>query len=553
MTKEKKYVSDNAQLMAEWNYRLNANVSPNTLGLMSHKKVWWHCENGHEWESAISKRSQGRGCPYCSGRYPIVGETDLSTTHPQLASEWHPAKNNLFPTQITAGSGKRVWWLCSKGHEWEAIVSNRAKKNRGCPFCSGRNVIEGETDLQSTYPSLSREWHPTKNGNLSPNNISKGSNKKIWWQCNIGHEWQATVKSRTYGTGCPICSNQKVLLGYNDLLSQDPEIAQEWHPTKNGTLLPNQVLAGGHKKAWWKCNKGHEWYASIVSRHNTRCGCPQCSSETQTSFPEQAILFYIQKQTIAHSRFKLLGREIDIYLPELKIGIEYNGAHFHNNSVKDKEKILFFAEQGIRIFSVNESIQNAIYSDTIEYVYHLTKKDNLNWAIQELIRLIGFPPLKIDAESDAADIYSQYITLEKENSLAQKNPHIALEWHPSKNGSLAPDKVSFGSGKKIWWLCSNGHEWIAPVYSRSAGNGCPYCSGKKVLSGYNDLQTINPSLAQEWNYDKNNGLTPMDVLPNSHKKAWWKCSNGHEWESTVAHRSSGRGCPICYQNKRKSK
>ena len=103
--KEKQYVSDNAQLMAEWNYKLNKNVNPNTLGIMSHKKVWWICAKGHAWESAISKRSQGQGCPYCSGRYPIVGKTDLLTTHPQLAAEWHPYKNMFSPMQITAGSG----------------------------------------------------------------------------------------------------------------------------------------------------------------------------------------------------------------------------------------------------------------------------------------------------------------------------------------------------------------------------------------------------------------------------------------------------------------
>ena len=102
-----------------------------------------------------------------------------------------------------------------------------------------------------------------------------------------------------------------------------------------------------------------------------------------------------------------------------------------------------------------------------------------------------------------------------------------------------------------WWKCNAGHEWIAMINSRNKGNGCPVCAGQKVLPGYNDLSTVNPILTVEWNYDKNNGLTPADVMPNSDKKVWWKCNAGHEWQSTISHRNHGRGCPQCAREKRK--
>jgi hypothetical protein len=108
------------------------------------------------------------------------------------------------------------------------------------------------------------------------------------------------------------------------------------------------------------------------------------------------------------------------------------------------------------------------------------------------------------------------------------------------------------SHKKVWWKCSKGHEWQAIIKDRNSGKGCPYCSGKKVLKGYNDLQSVNPILAKEWNYDKNDGLTPADVTPNSGKKVWWKCSKGHEWQATIYHRNNGRGCPVCAREKRKN-
>ena len=81
--------------------------------------------------------------------------------------------------------------------------------------------------------------------------------------------------------------------------------------------------------------------------------------------------------------------------------------------------------------------------------------------------------------------------------------------------------------------------------------GCPYCNNRKTLKGFNDLETINPTLASEWNYEKNIGLTPADVTPNSYKKVWWKCSQGHEWQAMIGNRNAGQGCPVCYKELKK--
>lgn len=83
---EKRYVSDNAQLMAEWNWERNAGVAPSKVTLGSNKIAWWKCGKGHEWQAKVSSRSSGRGCPYCSGRYAVKGENDLQTVNPSLAS-----------------------------------------------------------------------------------------------------------------------------------------------------------------------------------------------------------------------------------------------------------------------------------------------------------------------------------------------------------------------------------------------------------------------------------------------------------------------------------
>ena len=132
----------------------------------------------------------------------------LLSEYPELISEWHPTKNGeLKPDKVTHGSGKKVWWLCPKGHEYDSIISNRtSKKSKGCPQCSGRRVSE-DNNLLSLFPKIADEWHPTKNGELKPDEVTHGSNKKVWWLCPKGHDYYATIKNRTSKkpTGCPHC------------------------------------------------------------------------------------------------------------------------------------------------------------------------------------------------------------------------------------------------------------------------------------------------------------------------------------------------------------
>ena len=140
-----------------------------------------------------------------------------------------------------------------------------------------------------------------------------------------------------------------------------------------------------------------------------------------------------------------------------------------------------------------------------------------------------------------------------ETDLQTINPSLAKEWNYEKNDGITPMDILPNSGKKVWWKCSKGHEWEAVIAQRNNGRGCPYCAGKKVLKDYNDLCTLNPILANEWNISKNEVLTPMDVAPGSHKKIWWKCENNHEWQATINSRNQGNGCPECARQKRKKK
>lgn len=147
-------------------------------------------------------------------------------------------------------------------------------------------LINGVNDLATLRPDLATEWCDEKNGDLKPSDVTPHSNKRVWWKCNKGHEWQVRIGSRTrQGSGCPYCSGRQAIKGTNDLETTNPELAKEWNAEKNNDLSPFDVKAGSGKKVWWVCEKGHEWQARVRDRVRDNNGCPYCAKEMKTSFP----------------------------------------------------------------------------------------------------------------------------------------------------------------------------------------------------------------------------------------------------------------------------
>ena len=100
---------------------------------------------------------------------------------------------------------------------------------------------------------------------------------------------------------------------------------------------------------------------------------------------------------------------------------------------------------------------------------------------------------------------------------------LLAQWDIERNLPLTPDNVTFGSHKRVWWTCPNGHSWQAMVYTRSEGTGCPYCTGRKVTPKQGGMVKQFPLLAAEWDVEKNAPLTPQNVTTGSHKLIWWQC------------------------------
>ena len=222
-----------------------------------------------------------------------VMNNSLAEVHPELVSEWSEKNLTLTPDDITFGSNKKVWWKGACGHEWQASVKARSNGEK-CPICSGARVMAGINDLATLESLLVKQW--SKKNKIKPTEVSIGSHKKVIWRCEKGHEWEAAVKSRTINkTGCPYCSHNKVLAGFNDLATLLPDIAAEWSD-RNYPLLPTQVTVFANRKAWWKCKDcGREWN-TLISTRSGGSKCPYCSgyiflkgfNDLQTTHPEIA-------------------------------------------------------------------------------------------------------------------------------------------------------------------------------------------------------------------------------------------------------------------------
>lgn len=411
---KKQCIIYNDEFMKEWDWDKNyeLGLDPYVLTEGSGKKTWWICERGHEYDVTPKHKSQGYGCPYCSGRRVLKGFNDLATTHPDIASEWNYDKNDgLLPTQVTHGSTKKVWWICRSGHEFNRSVNNRtSRKYSGmCPFCkqemqtsfpeqviyfyfkqitnakSRENIFGEEVDiflpeyksgieydgkrfhnsinslrrerkkddmlsrngvniirikesydnyidnnivyykqdvkythlkwaiemvfellkitnipkidldrdrisiysqyidskkdrsLLALYPDIAKQWNYDKNGSLKPEFVTSQSRKKVWWICDKGHEWEATISNRVNGRGCPVCLRKKVVAGINDLATSHPNLVSEWDTNKN-IIAPTEVSSGSSKKVWWKCKDcGYEWQTAVHVRAKGH-GCPKCAN-----------------------------------------------------------------------------------------------------------------------------------------------------------------------------------------------------------------------------------------------------------------------------------
>ena len=620
--------SEKPELAKEWHPTKNGNLSPFDVTLGSSKPVWWICPTCHNsYEKSPYKRLIGENCPYCSGKKVKAGYNDLETwcknnNRYDLIQEYDEKKNEFKMTEITAGNGKKVWWICPKGHSYQATLHHRLKMGTGCGICSHKVFKQGENDLLTTNPEIAKEWDYEKNS-VKPDEVMVGSNKnKYWFICPKGHSYNTTLLNRKNGTNCPICDKERHISFpekaiYFYMKKYFNNVTENYHNTFLGRkeidiFLPDQKVGIEYDGRAWHKSAQKDLKKDIVCKDNgimlfriREYGCVNYESSSIkkyiTPFNAQelneSILFIISElnrmfylnivadidvdrdrtNISEQMNYSEKDNSIAVFCPNIKVYWDYekngkitpemisygsgktvflkcNAGHEWKVIVKDfpkhpwcpyceghklvsGENDLFTTNpELISIWSPNNIIDpKAIKRGCNSKALWCCPKCGGEYEMVVRDKVIGH----------GCPYCSGKRVLKGFNDLASLAPELIEEWDYDKNAPLKPDEVTKGSNKKVWWICKKGHKWEAAIAKRTSGQSCPICSGHIILPGYNDLATLNPDLAKQWHPTKNNSLQPDMVSLNSHKKVWWICEKGHEWEADIAGRTAGHGCPVC--------
>ena len=383
------------ELAQEWSDKNE--IKPTEVSVASHKKVIWKCSLGHEWEASVKSRTvNGTGCPYCSHNKVLEGFNDLTSQMPEIAAEWSEKNYPLLPTMVTPFANRKVWWKCSKGHEWHTLISTRSGGSK-CPYCSGIILMKGFNDFATTQPQLAEEWSD-RNLPLTPDMINEKSRKNLWWKCKTcGNEWKSVVYARIKGTVCPVCADRAVLVGYNDLETTDAHLLDEWDYEKNKDITPAAVSRNSMKSVWWKCSLGHSWKAKIYERTVEEKGCPICEQEYRSVFPQLAVSYYAGKKglQVRLNTDTEIGLPLETYIVNEGLAIESKNL----SEEKERLKAYICRKQGIKLLKLPYKANEG----EIEYILKIKK------AYQSVHIFIAS-----DDEKDAAIIRKRFQELRKQ-------------------------------------------------------------------------------------------------------------------------------------------
>lgn len=444
--------------------------------------------------SLVTGSSQSCGCSQ--------NTAGLLKDIPDLVKKFDFEKNKelgLDFDTITARTSAKVWWKCSQcGNSWLATVaSQNDKTEHGCPYCSGRLVIKGKTDLLTLFPEIAKEWDYEKNEELKPSDISSKSGTKVWWRCSEGHEWKATVGNRTHNnSGCPRCNIEKVnsfceqavfyyiKKSYPDAVNGDQSLGIELD-----IFIPSAMTAIEYD--------GEAWHHSERKIKN---------DEKKNSICKEAGIKLIR---IREPRLPNIDNCIVIHRADS------TSSDSLNKAIEEVLSLLGVSEIAVNTDdesgSILEQFATKKYENSLAYCnpelaeeWHPTKNGNMT-------------PDRISKASSRTVWW------------LGKCGH---EWSAKVNDRTRPIST-----------LSNGR--IRKPY------GCPYCSGKRILVGFNDLQSRFPDIAAEWHPTKNGMLKTTEVTPGSHTVVWWLGQCGHEWKASPNKRcNTNKSCPICYKEKR---
>lgn len=332
-----------------------------------------------------------------------------------------------------------------------------------------------------------RNWCITNNVDLiqfllnkaDADNYSYSSHYKVYWKCSKGHIFSRAIMNMTSRRKftCTICSGKGILIGYNDLATTRPDLAEEWDYDKND-ILSTEVTAGAFKDVWWKCKNNHSWKARISAR-DYRNGCPYCNGKSRTSLPEQIVYYYCKKYfPDTMNMYSINGVSYDIYIPSRKVVIEYDGSAWHSN--KDTNyKFTVASKAGLTLYKISGVVEDLHYN---VYTFNdrslkVNVKDNVLVSILYKFLLEVF---NINEDfSDYSKAYS-FAVRQKSNiksSIITLPDNIQFEWSPLNGYDF---NYLSNDGLDKYWRCFYGHTFKRRLDVIKRGYvGCPFCENQQ--------------------------------------------------------------------------
>jgi hypothetical protein len=488
--------------------------------------------------------------------------SSLAAKRPDLVKYFDADQNGFTSSMVSSVSSDVVWWKCEVGHSFKRSAGGMGRSSL-CPICTNHYAHPGY-NLAILHPHLESELDRNKHPDINLAAFLPSSNVKLFWTCEHGHSFQQQIINRVNQHGCTVC-NRRTVIPETSLLAVYPDIAAQLDPLASG-FNSSEVSPHSSRIGHWICSKfpSHQWAAKIEQRTRLLSGCPHC--DVKTSKPELRLYAEIKALFPDTQNRKKFGKtELDIFIPSLNIGIEYDGAYWHkNNSAKDLKKIDKFFSLNINVIRVREYPLEITRDLDVQCSSNkeITKVD-INNIVQKLMAIIpdSYADVVqdyIDASNFVADADFKHLLttmlIPSDDSSFEKNfPELAKEFDAEKN-TYPITSLSSGSNLLIYWKCAQNpsHRWSSILSSRTSGRGagCPFCAGKKV-DAFNSLAACFPEIAAQLDTDKS-GFTADQVVPGSGKVGIWRCNEGHEWQAKIANRTSQNktGCPYCSGRKK---
>jgi hypothetical protein len=332
---------------------------------------------------------------------------------PRMLTLWDADSNGgIDPGAVGARSSHRKWWRCpvAEDHRWAAppaaIARSLSKGFTGCPCCAGRK-LSVTNSFAARYPEGVALWHPTANGDLTPDQVLGGSPDPVWWKCPVGpdHEWQVSplvlgkMSLAHARRGCPFCAGKRASV--TNSIATHPQLAAEWHPTANGDLRADGVVAGTGAKLWWRCveNPEHVWQATGANRVRGR-SCPQCTRHLR-SVLEVCLAYELTDLApgldLDDDKVVIDGviRHVDLQWRPHRVVIEVDGRHRHAGEVehaRDEAKSRQLEAAGYRVLRLREEPLRPVTDHDVLLPTDATVKQTADAALRRLLEL-GWLPL----------------------------------------------------------------------------------------------------------------------------------------------------------------